>query len=234
MARPVIGLTTYVEHVKFRSHDGMTAVLQFDYVAAVRDSGGQPVLIPPHQPDVAVLDRLDGLILTGGSDVDSLRYGEVPHPATASQPDRDSGELALLAGALERDLPLLGICRGLQLMVVAAGGRLHQHLPDLLGHSAHRPTHGPKYGEHRVRLAAGTLGHRVLGDEVVVNSLHHQGIADAGSLTAVGWCPDDDLIEVAEDPTRTFALGVQWHPEESADRRLFEAVVAAAAVRVGG
>jgi putative glutamine amidotransferase len=116
-------------------------------------------------------------------------------------------------------------------MAVAYGGRLHQHLPDVLGHTGHRPTSGPKFGEHPVRLVAGTMSHKILGDEVIVNSFHHQGIADPGRLTVSGWCPEDELIEAAEDPSRTFAIGVQWHPEDTSDFRVFAALADAAGER---
>jgi putative glutamine amidotransferase len=139
--------------------------------------------------------------------------------------------MLLLRAALERDLPVLGVCRGMQLMAVAYGGRLHQHLPDVLGHTGHRPVSGPKFGEHPVRMVAGTLAQKILGDEVVVNSFHHQGIADPGGLTVSGWDPNDDLVETLEDPSRTFTIGVQWHPEDTSDFRVFAALVEAAADR---
>jgi putative glutamine amidotransferase len=139
--------------------------------------------------------------------------------------------LVLLRGAIEIDLPVLGICRGMQVMAVAYGGRLHQHLPDVLGSHRHRPLEGPGFVGHAVRTVAGTISHKILGDELVVNSSHHQGIADAGGLTIAGWCPDDDLPEVLEDPTCAFLVGVQWHPEETDDPRLFGALVQAASDR---
>jgi putative glutamine amidotransferase len=116
-------------------------------------------------------------------------------------------------------------------MCVAYGGRLHQHLPDVLGHHNHRPVSGPKFGEHPVQLAPGSTAAAILGDAVLVNSFHHQGCADPGKLTPTGWCPEDNLIEVVEDPGRSFAVGVQWHPEDTTDFRLFAAFVAAAGAR---
>jgi putative glutamine amidotransferase len=170
-------------------------------------------------------------MLTGGSDVDPSLYGQPPHPTTRVKPQRDTAELLLLRAAVAADLPVLGICRGVQLMAVAYGGRLHQHLPDVLGHEGHRPVDGPKFGHHPVRLLPGSRAHAILGDEVTVNSYHHQGVADAGGLTPVGWCPGDELIEVLEDPRRTFVLGVQWHPEDTDDFRVFAAFVEAANAR---
>jgi putative glutamine amidotransferase len=231
MGRPLIGLTTYAEETQFGVQDTFSAVLPLAYVHAVHVSGGRAILITPDDPDVDILDRIDGLILTGGSDVDPALYGQAPHLATKVKPERDRAELLLLRAALERDLPLLGICRGLQLMTVAYGGRLYQHLPDVLGHTRHRPTSGPKFGEHAVALAPGTMCQKILGDDVIVNSYHHQGIADPGALLPAGWCPEDDLIEAAEDPSLTFALGVQWHPEDTTDFRLFEALVEVASGR---
>jgi putative glutamine amidotransferase len=228
MGRPVIGLTTYAEETRFGLQDTFAAVLPLAYVHAVHVSGGRAVLITPDDPDVDILDRIDAIIFAGGSDVDPALYGEVPHPTTSVKPERDKAEMMLLRAALQRDLPLLGICRGLQLMTVAYGGRLHQHLPDVLGHSGHRPTSGPKFGEHPVTFVPGSRCHKILGDELIVNSFHHQGIADPGSLVPSGWCPQDNLIEAAEDPTRTFAVGVQWHPEDLADPALFVALVTAA------
>lgn len=230
-ARPLIGLTTYADQAQFGLQDTFSAVLPLAYVRAVHASGGRAVLITPDDPDTDVLDRLDGIIFTGGSDVDPAVYGEQPHPTAVVRPERDAAELVLLRAALAADLPLLGICRGMQLMVAAHGGRLHQHLPEILGHHNHRPVSGPKFGEHPVLLSAGSLAHEILGDALTVNSFHHQGVADAGKLTAVGWCPEDDLIEAVEHTDRTFALGVQWHPEDTDDPRLFAALVAAARAR---
>lgn len=228
MSRPVIGLTTYAEEARFGVNDTLAAVLPLSYVRAVHDSGGRAVLITPDDPDSDVLDGLDGVIFTGGSDLDPALYGEQPHPTCKVRPERDTAELLLLRAALDADLPVLGICRGLQLMTVAYGGRLHQHLPEVFGHDNHRPTSGPKFGQHAVRLAAGSLCHRVLGPLVDVNSFHHQGVADPGRLMPTGWSVGDELIETVEDPAKTFALGVQWHPEDTDDPRLFSALVAAA------
>ncbi len=229
--RPLIGITTYTEDARWSARAGHVSLLPLSYAASVHRAGGRAVLITTDDPDADVLDRLDGLVLAGGSDVDPARYGEAPHPTSAWHVERDQAEFLLLRAALDRDLPVLGICRGIQVMVVEAGGRLHQHLPDHFGHSGHRPAGEagaePTYGRHTVRLAPGTRLHEILGDEVMVNSLHHQGIADPGGLTAVGTHPEDDLIEAVEDPLRTFAIGVQWHPEEMADPRLFQALTQA-------
>jgi putative glutamine amidotransferase len=231
MGRPLIGLTTYAEDARFGPNDTFSAVLPLSYVHAVHESGGRAVLITPDAPDADVLDGLDGIMFTGGSDVDPALYGEQPHPTTKVKPQRDTAELLLLRAAVAADLPVLGVCRGMQLMAVAYGGRLHQHLPDVLGHEGHRPSSGPKFGHHPVHLRPGSRAHAILGDEVTVNSYHHQGVRDPGGLAPVGWCPGDDLVEVLEDPSRTFVLGVQWHPEDTDDFRVFAALAEAARVR---
>ena len=228
--RPIVGLSTYVEPARWVAHNAPAAILHMSYVDAVREAGGRAVLLPPDDIDDGVLELLDGLIITGGADVEPARYGAEPHRTTVCRPDRDAGELALLRGAWERDIAVLGVCRGMQLMAVAAGGTLHQHLPELLGSEHHRP--GPfdrvVFGSHEVELAEGSRCRSVLGDRLQVNSLHHQAVADPGKLTATGWCVEDGLIEAVEDPTRRFSVGVQWHPEES-DREIITALVRAAA-----
>jgi putative glutamine amidotransferase len=230
MGRPLIGLTTYAEQARFGLQDTFSAVLPLAYVHAVHASGGRAVLITPDDPDADVLERLDGIMFTGGSDVDPSLYGAAVGEHTRVRPQRDEAELLLLRAALATELPVLGICRGLQLMTVAYGGRLHQHLPDVLGHDGHRPAlSGPdKFGYHPVTLAPGSLAHKILGESLTVNSYHHQGVLDPGGLTPVGWCPSDGLIEAVEDPDREFTLAVQWHPEDTDDFRLFQALVEAA------
>lgn len=228
MRRPVIGISAYREQARWGVWDMPAVLVPAGYVDKVAAAGGLPLVLPPSTSlDPQVLDLLDGLVLAGGADLDPQRYGEPAHPETSGwRPDRDAGELAVLDGALRRDLPVLGICRGLQVMAVHAGGRLEQHLPDVVGHERHRPEPGV-FGEHGVRLAEGSLVHAALGARATVRSYHHQGVADAGSLTVTGWA-DDGTVEVVEVPGRRFALGVLWHPEAADDPRLFDALVAAA------
>ena len=226
--RPIIGLTTYADEARFGLQDTFAAVLPMSYVHAVHACGGRAVLVTPDDPDPEVLAGLDGVAFTGGGDIDPARYGERPHPTTKVRPERDAAEMMLLHAAIDQRLPILGICRGMQLMAVGYGGRLYQHLPDVLGHDNHRPVDGPKFGQHAVRLRPGSRAAEVLGDALVVNSFHHQGVADPGRLVPSGWCLEDDLIEVVEDPSLPFALGVQWHPEDTGDFRLFAAFVEAA------
>jgi putative glutamine amidotransferase len=224
---PVIGITSYIEQAKWGVWDQPAVVLPHSYVLAVEAAGARAVVLPP-SPDGAdeAVARLDAVIFAGGADLDPALYDDAPHPATTGiRPDRDAGELPLLQAALRADLPLLGICRGMQLLAVAHGGTLEQHLPDVIGHERHRPSPGV-YGMHEIRTETGSLVRAVLGERVVVPSYHHQGLASPGSLSVTGWA-DDDTPEVVEDPTRRFALGVLWHPEAGTDPRLFEALVAA-------
>lgn len=232
MPRPLIGLSTYVEQARWGAWDIRAALLHEWYVEAVQQAGGIAVLIPPGESDDGVLDRIDGLILIGGADVGPAHYGAEPHPTTdAPRVERDASELMLCRGARARDLPLLGICRGMQVMAVAHGGSLIQDLPDAGFGLAHRERPG-EFTEHPVRLAEGSRVADIYSTTAIVtNSSHHQGVADPGTLTPTGWS-EDGLIEVLEAPEARFAVGVQWHPEHP-DRRaaelpLFRALVASA------
>lgn len=232
MPRPVIGLSTYVEPARWGAWDLPAALLHEWYVDAVREAGARAVLLPPDSTDDEILDRIDGLILVGGADIGPINYGAEPHP-TVDTPrvERDASELLLCQGARARDLPLLGICRGMQVMVIAHGGSLIQDLPDAGYGLAHRERPGT-FTEHPVTLAAGSRIAGIYGDtRIETNSSHHQGIADPGTLTPTGWT-DDGLVEALEEPGSRFTVGVQWHPEHP-DRRnfelpLFRALIAAA------
>jgi putative glutamine amidotransferase len=225
--RPIIGITTYVEPASWGVwHDLDAALVPHAYVAAVTLAGGRPVLLPPDPADADVLRVLDGLVLAGGADLGPDLYGAAPEPLTDPRPARDAAEMLLTRAALAADLPILGVCRGMQLLVVAAAGRLHQHLPDVLGHEKHRPSPGV-YGTHPARFVNGSRIAALLGDDVEISCYHHQGVADPGRLTVTGRT-DDGLPEAVEDPARRFVLGVQWHPEASRDGRLFAGLVQAA------
>lgn len=225
--RPIVGITSYVVPASWGAWQNLpSALVPHDYVEAVTLAGGRAVLLPPDDRDAGVLRALDGLVLAGGPDVDPALYGADRAPRTETRPDRDAGELVLLRAALEADLPVLGVCRGMQLLTVAAGGTLHQHLPDVLGHDRHRP--GPAaYGELEATFAPGSRIAALMGDDRTIHCFHHQGVADAGSLTVTGWA-GDGLPETVEHPDRRFVLGVQWHPEHRRDQRLFGALVDAA------
>src|SRR5215210_3335198 len=231
--RPIIGLCTALERARWSVWDQQAMLLPRSYIDAVQRSGGLAVMLPPDptaadDPDEWI-DLVDGLILAGGVDVDPSMYGAEPDLHTkATVPERDAFEIALALRAMERDVPLLGVCRGMQVMNVARGGTLIQHLPDDMGHEDHRRTLGSfENADHDVRLADGSLAARVTGEKIhATKSHHHQGVRDVGEgLDVMGWATVDDLPEVLEDPTRTFALGVQWHPEADDASPLIAALV---------
>jgi putative glutamine amidotransferase len=227
--RPAIGLCTAVEQARWGAWDLPATLLPLSYSRAVQRAGGLALLLPPDPEPLEVLDRVDALVLTGGSDIDPATYGAEPHPATlGTVPERDEFELALARAALERDMPVLGICRGMQLLNVACGGGIEQHLPDVVGHENHRHTPGV-FADHEVRLEPGSLAERVVGrDREGVKSHHHQAIdAPGDGLVASGWA-DDGVVEAIEAPDRRFALGVLWHPEEDEASRVMSALVEAA------
>jgi putative glutamine amidotransferase len=191
-------------------------------------------MLPPDRratenPD-ELLDRIDALVLGGGADIDPETQGVEAHPETVgSNPDRDHFEIALARGALERGIPLLGVCRGMQILNVACGGTLDQHIPERLGHERHRPVPG-SWAEHDVRLEPGSLAATAAGSEsLTVKSHHHQGVDSIpGSLVASAWSTDDECVEAIESSDGGFALGVLWHPEEDAQDHLIPALVGAA------
>ena len=226
--RPLIGITTYREQAQWGTWHVPAVLLPASYADAVAAAGGEPVLLPTGAVSAEVVSRLDGLIIAGGADVDPARYGQPAGPHTAVvRPERDESELAGLEVALDRDLPLLAICRGMQLLNVALGGDLLQHLPDVAGVGTHDP--GPGLYERRdVRTEPGTRLHQLLGGTAPVACHHHQAIDRlAPGLTPAAWA-EDGVVEAVEAVGRRFCLGVQWHPEEGTDHRLFAAHVAAA------
>jgi len=227
--RPIVGITSYSEPARWGPWHEAAIVIHAAYVSAVRAAGGVPVVLPPGDADCArLVARLDALVLAGGADIDPQQYGAVADPRTTSRPDRDRSELGMIAAAGDLGLPVLGVCRGMQLLAVAAGGTLHQHLPDLLGHDGHQPAPGV-IGKHRARFAEGSRAESVFGRAADVNSYHHQAVSQPGRLTVTGWS-DDGVIEAVEDRSAPFVLGVQWHPEASGDIRPFAALVEAASV----
>lgn len=229
---PVIGITCYVEEAVRGVWASMPhALLPYNYVRKIERAGGIAVLIPPRvDADVqmagAVVSRLDGLMLAGGVDVEPARYAAKPHPSVQqARPDRDAFELALAQVTRELDLPVLGVCRGMQVMAVAAGGTLEQHLPDLVGHDEHSPAPGV-YGTHTVRTVEGTRVSALLGQQIAVPSYHHQSVSSYPGYIPAAWAPDGTL-EAMEHPAARFRLAVQWHPEAGQDDRLFDAFVQA-------
>jgi putative glutamine amidotransferase len=231
--KPVIGLSTYAELARWPTwEEERAALLPLSYVEQVAAAGGVPVLLPPAPGIGFAVERLDGLVLTGGGDVEPSLYGAVPDPQTGGvNPARDRAELDLLEAALAAGRPVLGICRGLQLLNVARGGTLHQHLADLESANAcgHTPPPGT-FGRHPVRVGSGSRLADILGADsaLTVATAHHQAIDRLGSgLTATAWA-SDGIVEAAELTGHPFVLAVQWHPEAGDDPRLFQALVAAA------
>jgi putative glutamine amidotransferase len=230
--RPLIGVCAAVEPASFGPWvDEPVTLLTVSYSRAIQGAGGIAVLLPP-DPGVtespgALLDRIDALVLGGGADLDAASHHSDPHPETGgTNPVRDRFELALAREALEREMPVLGVCRGMQVMNVAAGGTLEQHLPERVGHARHRPTPG-EWAEHDVRLASGSLAAKATGAESLrIKSHHHQGIGEVGEgFEATGWATDDDTVEAIEARDRGFTLGVLWHPEEDPGDRVIPSFV---------
>ena len=226
MARPVIGITTYVTPAKWSDWELEAALVPADYVRAVERAGGRALLVPPSHDGVEeTLESLDGLIFSGGSDLDPELYGQEAHAETSDvMRNRDTAELALLEAALERDMPVLAICRGSQVLNVARGGDLVQHLPDVVGDEKHKHTPGT-FADHDVSVEDGSRLASVLGERAPVKSHHHQGFGKVGEGLRVVAHAEDGTIEAVEDPTRRFAIGVLWHPEAGEDARLFEELV---------
>lgn len=231
-SRSRIGITTYLEPATWGIWQREAALLPRAYLDGVVAAGGVPLLLPPVGTDPSVLDVLDGLIVSGGCDVDPASYDATPHPETVgTRPGRDEHERVLIQGALDRDLPLLAICRGLQMLNVTLGGSLHQHLPDVVAHDAHRPE-SAVFGTTEVKVEPDTLTARILGERTGVRCYHHQAIDVVAPSLTVTARAGDGTVEAAEAQDHDFVLGVQSHPEENLDDlRLFAALIAAARSR---
>jgi len=231
--RPIIGITSYAQPARWGAWDLPAALVPLYYVESVEQAGGRALLVPPSEEGIdETLEILDGIVFSGGIDIDPAQYGAERHPATdPAQVRRDAGELRLLEAALDRDIPTLAICRGFQLLNILRGGDLIQHLPEHVGHEGHRETLGV-FSQHPVDIAEGTRLEEILGQRHgAVNSSHHQGVGRVGEGLVESAFAEDGSLEAIEDPSKTFALGVLWHPEmEADDKRLFEALVAEARV----
>ncbi|HWU23484.1 MAG TPA: gamma-glutamyl-gamma-aminobutyrate hydrolase family protein [Nocardioides sp.] len=229
MSLPLIGITTYREEAAWGVWHQTADLLPAQYAVAVESAGGVPLLLPPLAADgaaVAVVSRLDGLVIAGGADVDPARYSAEPHDRTVAwRPDRDAWELALLSAAYDAGLPVLGICRGMQIMAVHAGGTLEQHVPDRVGHAEHSPG-ADAFGTVPVTVTPGSRLAGLVGDSVVGACHHHQSVATHPGFTAVATAADGTL-EALEAPGDAFRVGVQWHPETVADIGLFAGLVGA-------
>jgi len=227
VARPVVGITTYVVPAAFGVWELESVLVPADYVRAVERANGRALLVPPSDEGVEeTLDALDGLIFSGGPDLDPDLYGESPHAETNGiVTERDRAELTLLQAALARDLPLLAICRGSQILNVARGGDLVQHLPDVVGHERHKHTPGV-FADHDVELVQDEPLYPLLGASHQVKSHHHQGLGRIGDGLRVAAYADDGMVEAVWEPSRRFAVGVLWHPEANAgDAGLFDELV---------
>jgi putative glutamine amidotransferase len=224
---PLIGITSYAQPASWGAWQLPAAFVPLDYVESVERAGGRPLLVPPSLDGIdETLDVLDGLVFSGGIDIDPSVYGAKRHAATdPAQVHRDEAELAMLARALERDLPVLAVCRGVQLLNVQHGGDLVQHLPEQLGHDGHRETLGA-FSVHAVVVKDGSRLASIIGPRHdTVRSSHHQGLGRIGDgLVATAWA-EDGSVEALEDPGRRFAVGVLWHPEMDDDKPLFAALV---------
>jgi putative glutamine amidotransferase len=229
VAKPVVGITTYLTPAAWGAWELDAALVPADYVRGVVRAGGAPLLVPPGADVDATLDAVDGLVFTGGSDLDPELYEAEAHPETGGiVRERDDFELSLMRAALERDVPMLAICRGSQVLNVALGGDLEQHVPDRVGTDVHKQVNGV-FAEHDVSMIEGTRLGELLGGRHDVKSHHHQGFGRLGSGLREAARASDGTVEALEDPSRRFTLGVLWHPEAAEDLALFEALVAEAA-----
>lgn len=228
--RPVIGVTAYGEQARYGVWDHEAVLLPRTYSDVVIAAGGVPVLLPPVPESAAAVDRLDAVVLAGGPDVGPDRYGAAPHPRTgAPRPERDAAELAVLHRALERGIPVLGVCRGAQILNVGLGGTLVQHVPDAVGHTGHNPSPGV-FGTVEVALEPGSRTGAALGPRATVRCHHHQALDRLADGLVVTGRATDGLVEAVERAGAPWVVGVQWHPEEVAtDVRLMSALVRAAA-----
>ncbi|MFI7067928.1 gamma-glutamyl-gamma-aminobutyrate hydrolase family protein [Kribbella sp. NPDC050124] len=225
-SRPRIGITTYLEPATWGIWQREAALLPRVYLDAVVAAGGVPLLLPPVGTDPTILELLDGLVVSGGCDVDPGAYGAQSHPETVdTRPGRDEHERTLISAALDQDLPLLAVCRGLQMLNVTLGGTLHQHLPEVVAHDAHRPSPAV-FGTTEVKVEPDTLAARIFGDRASGRCYHHQALDVVAPSLRVTARAGDGTVEAAEVDGHDFAIGVQWHPEENAeDLRLFTALI---------
>jgi len=226
--RPVIGITCFMRDTVYGNWNRHAAILPSAYVSAIDRVGGTPLIIPPAGDMTKILDSIDGLVVSGGPDLYPDNYGEEPESMTVEfYPEQDATEMSLIREAMDRDMPFFGVCRGMQILSVMHGGRLHQHLDTTPGHEGHGGFDGVET-EHGVAVKEGSLLESLMGTSITVNSTHHQGVADAGDLTITAIAEHDGLIEAVERQDLRFCLGVQWHPERAGHDVLYSALVQAA------
>ena len=226
--RPVIGITCFMRDTVYGNWNRHAAILPSAYVSAIDRVGGTPLIIPPAGDMTKILDSIDGLVVSGGPDLYPDNYGEEPESMTVEfYPEQDATEMSLIREAMARDMPFFGVCRGMQILSVMHGGRLHQHLDTTPGHEGHGGFDGVET-EHGVAVKEGSLLESLMGTSITVNSTHHQGVADAGDLTITAIAEHDGLIEAVERQDLRFCLGVQWHPERAGHDVLYSALVQAA------
>ena len=226
--KPIIGITCCMREARYSDFVRHADILPSAYISMADKVGGVPMIIPPAGDMTMLLDSIDGLIVSGGPDISPANYNEEPGPMTTEfYPEQDYSEMGLIERALERDMPLLGICRGMQILSVAHGGRMHQHLDTTPGLEGHGGFFG-KSTEHGVVVEGDSQLAGIMGDSFTVNSLHHQGVSDAGSLDVSARADHDGLIEGVERRDKKFCIGVQWHPERKGHDLLFSALIQAA------
>jgi len=226
--RPVIGITCFMRDTVYGNWNRHAAILPSAYVSVIDRVGGTPLIIPPAGDMTKILDSIDGLVVSGGPDLYPQNYGEEPESMTVEfYPEQDATEMSLIREAMARDMPFFGVCRGMQILSVMHGGRLHQHLDTTPGHEGHGGFDGVET-EHGVSTRSGSLLESLMGSSITVNSTHHQGVADAGDLTVAATAKHDGLIEAVERQDLRFCLGVQWHPERAGHDVLYSALVQAA------
>lgn len=226
--RPIIGITCFMRDAVYGNWHRHAAILPSAYVSVIGRVGGTPLIIPPSGGTCDLLKKIDGLVISGGPDINPEMYGEDISPLTNKfHPEQDAAEIDLINKALEMDMPLLGVCRGMQILSVIHGGKLHQHLDSTPGFENHGGYDGVST-EHGVDVKENTLLQTLMGDSITVNSTHHQGVADAGDLTVTGNAKHDGLIEAVERVDKKFCLGVQWHPERIGHDNLYSGLVEAA------
>ena len=225
--KPIVGISCPVVHAIYGKWERKSALLPIDYIEIVEAAGGIPVIIPPTGNSEEIVERIDCLIISGGPDLDPSSYGQKENGSIEYSLEQDDSEFRIMNEAINRDMPVLGICRGMQLMSVLHGGSMHQHLDSTDDFNQHGKYWG-EFSEHKVCAEKNSLLEKLMGRLIDVNSFHHQGVANAGSLSISGYSEHDNLIEAVERPDLKFFLGVQWHPERIEHLPLFIALIEAA------